>query len=900
MKRLFFLLTFILFLIAAGCSNKEPVPRASLQYATEAAVSAEELSPVEPPALDEGIIAFITGEVDIADESGWFPAEIGDFVSPSDKIRTAADSSCEIQFASIAVIKLQENTEVDISRISLAPESSKVGIALAAGTVLSKVQKLSGTDSFSVRTQSAVCGVRGTEFSVTTDAAGHSVFAVKEGSVAILPPSLDPEDLKEKMAGKDVEAEKYIDQLLETAPRIEANQEMAVSPAFAGETREAAESITRNVEEIAAAGSREELNAKTRTLAAATEQSAQTIRQQSSAPVAISPEKAEVLKQTEKMTIREIPVAAAKGTGAEPPQISLHKVALKVSPQDTHILLNGETAGRGSYAGLFKEGSSLSFILRRDGYKDHQLSVSVSSGAAKLYTIEMAALPPDVPAEPVSSPEPVTAPEPKSGPSEAPDDPSAVQQRASLTEAQKKPPAPAAETPAPAAAEAAVVPPAPAARPQSAARVEPETQPESAPEPQMETTGNTEAPPAPEEPRDVHLTISVFPGDAAIQIDNGPISRGRASIEAIPGTMLSVTVSRRGFAGEKITLKMEDRPISRHVVLSEQPVLFSSSASTEAAVGLAASDKRLIVSDSKGRLTALNLDGNVLWRLESSNSPNENSIPVIIDTRLLFSGSRELVIADIRRGEELQRIRLDSSRSHLFGRRAAAYGGRILYPSNSALEYLDPDSGSFSPFADLGNTVSRTTPAVYLDTVLIADQYGTLLGFDSRGTVVQEIPTNAVQPLALAVSVHKDRAVFSGRRGVVVCVNLENDSVLWEQKLGNTGVNVTSDITVSDSGLFVYGRDGTIYGLDWDNGEALFTPIRGAATPPSVIGGGQFVYGTRDRKLVIAEADSGATIKSLTIGEQLSARPVLIPGDSLIAVGTRQGTVMLIEPEGMR
>ena len=81
----------------------------------------------------------------------------------------------------------------------------------------------------------------------------------------------------------------------------------------------------------------------------------------------------------------------------------------------------------------------------------------------------------------------------------------------------------------------------------------------------------------------------------------------------------------------------------------------------------------------------------------------------------------------------------------------------------------------------------------------------------------------------------------------------------------------------------------------------LFTPIRGAATPPLILDGGrQFVYGTRDRKLIIAAADTGTTSKSLDLPEQASTRPVIIPGDSLIALGTREGLVILIEPAGIR
>lgn len=911
MKRVLLPFSLILVLLLAGCSKREPETQASTTPVPASTVVSQELPPVETPALDEGIIAYISGEVDIADESGWFPAEIGDLISPSDRIRTAADSSCEIQFGRIAVISLQENTEIDISRINLTPESSKVGIAMAAGTVLSKVQKLSGADSFSVRTQSAVCGVRGTEFSVTTDASGQSVFAVREGSVAILPPDMDTEELKDQLAGQDAEAEALIDQLLETAPRVEANQEMALGPDFAEETREAAESVKQSITQIAAAESPEERTEKTRVLAAATMETSRILRTGSAAPAEISPEKSEVLKQTDKMRILEIPVAATKDDSPELSKTRLRKVAVKADPADTSILLNGESAGKGSYSALFEEGSSLTFTLQRDGYTDYEFSISVSSDSARLYNVKLASLSSQAPTPPAapqvppasSAPEPQTeaAPEAQSVParSEEPQPRTETVPPAAVA-ASPAPPAPESPPPAPAAASPRTeVPRQPAPRPQPVSQSEPTARTEAEipaqPEPPSEPR------PAPAGPETVRISLTASPADAVVQLDRGISGTGRASVEAMPGDRLSVTVSRRGFTEERITLEVGDSPVSRHIVLQKQPVLFSSSASQTILIGLAASDGLLLASDARGTLSAVDLDGKILWRTESSNRPNENNLPVVAGTRLVFSGSRELLIADLVTGKALQRIPLESSRSHLFGRRAVPYQDKILYPANNSLDFLDPATGSFSRFADLGTAGSRMSPGIYRDMILIADQEGTFLMIGAGGRLETSIPTGALQPLAQAVSVHDDRAVFSGRRGDVVCLDLQKRAVIWEKSLGDTGVAIATDIAVGDSGIYPYGMDGTIYGLDPDDGTELFTPIRGAATPPLILDGSrQFVYGTRDRKLIIAAADTGTTSKSLDLPEQASTRPVIIPGDSLIALGTREGHVILIEPAGIR
>ena len=68
------------------------------------------------------------------------------------------------------------------------------------------------------------------------------------------------------------------------------------------------------------------------------------------------------------------------------------------------------------------------------------------------------------------------------------------------------------------------------------------------------------------------------------------------------------------------------------------------------------------------------------------------------------------------------------------------------------------------------------SPGIYRDMILIADQEGTFLMIGAGGRLETSIPTGALQPLAQAVSVHGDRAVFSGRRGDVVCLDLQKKS----------------------------------------------------------------------------------------------------------------------------
>ncbi len=846
-----------LFLLAAlsltGCGEKQaaaPVP------VPEPVVEAVELPPVEAPALDEGLIAYVSGIVDISDGSDWFPAEIGDMITIADTIKTGADSSCEIQFGTTAVIHLKENTEISVSRISLTPESNKVGLDMVAGSVLAKVQKLAEKDSFSVRTSNTVCGVRGTEFSVSEEPGQQTVLAVKEGSIAVLPPELDVEALKEQVAGKGETAQAVIDQILAEAPRVEANQEMALTEEYLEETREITETVTKAVTEIAEAKDAAEAEAKTEQLAAATIASTKDLAIKTAPAAAISAEKAEALKQTDKMKILDIPVAASREDKATQPQIQLYKVGIKVQPADARIVLNGESTARGNFSALYEAGTNLSFSIEREGYAPYNLPVSVSPEDAKLYTIQLAAL--VIEQKPAESAPETTAPEevPEAAGEKSP----AIEKTVETT----------SETAEPVAE---------AAQPEAAVAEEAEIE---------------------EAPKRVPVRISALPADASIIINGAAAQTGSFETEALPGTELSVKISRRGFEDQTLQLTTGETALDQEVRLKGKPLIFSQSAGRETIRGIAAGGTIIVASDAAGTLSAADLTGRKLWTLETPNKPNENSAPVIIQGKAYFSGSKALIVADLASGNTVQSVELDGNRSHVFGRKVAEFNRQVLYPSNSALELFSPSSGSFSSFAAIPGEGSKMSPGIYQGSVLIADQEGNFL-IIKDGTVQASIATDAVMPVALAVSVKGNKAVFSGRKGNVVCIDLSSQSVLWQQKISDENVSVTADIALGSRGAYIFGRDGAIYGLNLNDGSSLFAPIRGASAPPLYLPGkDQIVYGTGDNKLIFAAAATGKTIKSLAIQSTVSSRPALIPGDSLIAVGTRQGQLLLIEPAGIQ
>ncbi|MCK5198576.1 MAG: PQQ-binding-like beta-propeller repeat protein [Spirochaetales bacterium] len=226
-------------------------------------------------------------------------------------------------------------------------------------------------------------------------------------------------------------------------------------------------------------------------------------------------------------------------------------------------------------------------------------------------------------------------------------------------------------------------------------------------------------------------------------------------------------------------------------------------------------------------------------------------------------------------------------------------GTHSLFPANDEIRIINRDNGDLIRTISLPGKGSRMTPAVWKDKILSVDQEGTLSIINSgSGSVEKEITTMGTQPIALSITVKNNVAVFSGRKGSVVCVDLNAGKVLWEKQLsdGENKVQVYSDIVCSDTGAYIYAK-GLIFGLDLDSGNDLFEVVRNVSSPPAIIDD-SLVFGLADSTLVFMDPSSGNIRESLSLEEPVSTRPA--PFADKIAVGTSRGKIIIINPEGIR
>jgi hypothetical protein len=646
---------------------------------------------------------------------------------------------------------------------------------------------------------------------------------------------VDVDGLRVRAGDKGSAVEKLLDEIELSAPVVEADQEIEVSESILEETEAAAEEVEKIVSEIADAETEADIQNKVENLEKAVRKTAVEVSRRVEPPKRTTEENRRSLSEIDKVRVLNIAPQEAE----TPPLVPL---AIDVEPRSAVIELDGEKVGVGRFSGIYEEDTPLDFRITASGYREHSLRVVASADAAKRYTIRLGML--DTAEQSTQK-----KPEETETAAAAPEDPGSADEAG-------------------------------------------DNESEDVSTPREETEPDQGAADPAATPAMRRITLETLPEDAVITVEGVEVGKGRFADEYEEGTSLDVRIERRGYRTENLTIELGAEDTDRTVRLDPQVVQTDVRITDAPLVGrVAVGAGRIFAADRSGRLIAANLDGDVQWRIETANAPNENSYPVLIGGLVYFSGSKELVIVEAATGGISARIPLEGASAHLFGRRVVPYGGDILFPTNAGVQIRDSRTGRVKHEVEIPNG-SRMTPAVWGETVVIANQQGTLLILDpySDSPIVGNIPTRAVQPVALGVTVWADRAFFSGRKGTVACVDLVEQEVLWERQLPE-GASVFTDIACNGRGLYAYSK-GTLYGLSMEDGSNLFPPLFDA-TSPAECGGNRLYYGVGNA-LAVVNSVTGNELRRI----RLPGKVVLGPEaeGSRVLTGTENGRLLVINP----
>jgi hypothetical protein len=390
------------------------------------------------------------------------------------------------------------------------------------------------------------------------------------------------------------------------------------------------------------------------------------------------------------------------------------------------------------------------------------------------------------------------------------------------------------------------------------------------------------------------LSVTVQPTDARIAINGRDAGAGSTSRSVTTGDTVRVTATRPGYApaersvqvgpaGQTLELRLEPRPV-------EQTINAGASGWVR---GFVSDGTRVYGADTAGTVYAVDPAGRVVWQQNTGNSGNENSIPVVANGRVVFSGAAELVVLSATDGRVLNRRALSGPESHLFGRRVTSRSGGWYLPTDEALLLLNTDG------ADAGRRISlpggsKMSVAVAGNRLVTADQQGEVLILDaSSGNVEATVNTGMTQPVALAPAVAGDVAYFVGRRGTAVAVNVATESTVWETALpGGRGSFI--DPLVAGNVLYILDRSDLI-ALSLRDGSVQYT-IRNVAGMPAVIGETTYVV-LEDGELQRVQTSTGRVLGTLRLPAG-GAGGITAVGQRL-AVGLQDGRIVIVHPDGM-
>ncbi len=131
------------------------------------------------------VVTFLKGKVTIESAGASKKARIGSLLKAEDTLKVGKKSRADLQISKGTVVRIASSSSLKINQlVANLKGTNKTKLQLDRGSLYAKVQKQKEGSSFSVKTPTAVAGVRGTEFHVSSKE-GKDTIAVTSGKVAV-------------------------------------------------------------------------------------------------------------------------------------------------------------------------------------------------------------------------------------------------------------------------------------------------------------------------------------------------------------------------------------------------------------------------------------------------------------------------------------------------------------------------------------------------------------------------------------------------------------------------------------------------------------------------------------------------------------------------------------------
>lgn len=391
-----------------------------------------------------------------------------------------------------------------------------------------------------------------------------------------------------------------------------------------------------------------------------------------------------------------------------------------------------------------------------------------------------------------------------------------------------------------------------------------------------------------------NYSIEVDPPEARIYVNDLFAGKGRLVLNQMPGEVIRLRMELEGFNQQKLTL--EDIGIYPDNIKVELNKTLQGRylVSYQNLIGLAYDRGTFLVADRRGQLTSVRAKGGLRpWAVQTSNSPNDWSSPVVINRLVYFSGRKTLAVYDPSLREVIGVFPLNYRSLHQYGRRISHLGQQIVLPTADSLIFLSPDLSETLRVVDVPGG-SLMTPLSYNNRLYVVSNDGRIYRFNSQGEIENTGYSHAFSTLGMTIAVQDNRGYFADREGLVVCFNLETLEVLWETALPQKNQQVFRDLQLDGEFLYLY-SEGHLYQFHSIRGDFLKQWEEDFLTRPAINEG--IIYGSSQAdSFNLTEVDSGERILGLSLNSPPSS-PVLSV-DGYAAMGLSNGRLLIVnEPD---
>jgi hypothetical protein len=822
-------------------------------------------------------VSYAEGKAETRGEGGdWVAVEIGDLIPNGNMVRTGSLSSCILKFGALGAVRIGPDSLASVNSLRSGARTGAVAVNLKVGSVVCKVRKLVSKDSFEVKTEVAVLGVRGTEFMVEVPSDGKSIHvAVADGAVSVLPQSFGSIKLQVDSEAKPGEGNlplEVSETLSNVSPVVAAGHEARIALKEMAKVNEAYTRLIEKAKVTSQAEAGTEGSASSISISDLTRGVISRIDSLDLKPVPLSPAAKTSLSEIHSVKLdspQADPAKEAEPSGdsslgtsekaaVSAPQVEMRTLSVETLPANAAISLQGHYVSSGVYTARLDRSKSFTLTVSSAGYETSTCTVEAGPGDE---SVKIALVPLHVSFTLESEPsgcnvfvgERLLGATPclVSG-----DYGQTVSLR--LEKAGYK---------------------------ALATKIELDS-------PMQEKIGVCL------DPIPVRMKVNAIPTTASISVDDTPSGVGQCVFSRLAGTEVRLGVSAPGYAPEERRFAVGNADAELSVRLASLREMARSKVSSSSIMALAWFGGSVLCADGSGALYAVRLDPDYRivnsWSLQTRNGAMSQYELLVREDRLAFAGSAEWLVLEPGTGKILEREAVAGEAASITGRPGLFMGKAELRPRSNGLSIRQGESRKELSFPG----GSLMYPVAYGNRAILADSFGTVYFVDPEScTIDGKIGTKVSQPFETGILVDGNRGYFVGRRGDVACVDLDKRSLVWQKKIdASSSSGFLYDIQDAGSLIGLYAR-GRLYLLSKANGEPAGGVIGNLSARPYV--DARRVYAPTVAGEILEYSLPGASVtRSLKIGAPITsilAIPEPLPS---LAIGLKDGTLLLYNPEG--